>query len=103
RRLNELFARRIQVARGLVEDKDLRGRKNRPGDGQALLLAARKLDATLADEGVVTLGQLDDELLSIGSPRCVFDFGIGSIVSAVGDVVAHRSVEKKDVLLHDGE
>ena len=75
RRLNELLALCIEVAGGLVEDQDLGRRTNRPGYGQALLLAARELDATLADKRFVVLGQLDDELVGIGSPRGIFDLG----------------------------
>lgn len=43
RRLNELLAFRVQVARGLIEDKNLRSRENRPRNGQALLLPADSL------------------------------------------------------------
>src|SRR5439155_1597431 len=49
RRLNELLALGIQVARGLVENQDLGRRQDRPGNGQALLLAAREFDAALTD------------------------------------------------------
>ena len=59
RRLNELLAFRVEVARGLVENQDLRRRQDRPGNGQALLLAAGELDAALADEGLVLFRQLD--------------------------------------------
>jgi hypothetical protein len=90
-----LLALCIQVAGGLVQNEDLGRCKDRPCNGQALLLAARELDATLADIRLVPLGQLHDELVGIGSPCGIFYFGIGRIVVAVGDVVAHRPVEKK--------
>ena len=48
RRLNELLALGVQVAGGLVEDEDLGRRQDGPRDGQALFLAAGKLDSTLA-------------------------------------------------------
>ena len=52
--LNELLALGVEVARGFVEDEDLRRRQDRAGNGQSLLLAARELDAALADERVRT-------------------------------------------------
>src|SRR5207248_3110708 len=76
RRLDELLTLRVQVARRLVEDEDLRVREDRPGDGQPLLLAARELDAALADERFVALGQLDDELVGVGPPGRVFDLRV---------------------------
>ena len=54
RRLDELLAFGVEVARRLVEDEDLRRRQDRPGDGQPLLLAAGELDAALADERLVS-------------------------------------------------
>ena len=103
RRLNELLALRIQIAGRFVENQDLGRREDRPGDGQALLLAAGELDAALADERLVSLGQLHDELVGIGAPRGILHLRIGGIVAAVGDVVPHRPVEQKDVLLDDGQ
>ena len=44
----------------LVEDEDPRILEQHPGDGDALLLAARQLVAALADDRVVALGQLGD-------------------------------------------
>ena len=102
RRLDELLALRVQVAGGLVEDEDLGGGQERPGDGEALLLAARELDATLADERLVLVRQSDDELVRVGAPRGVFDVGVRRIPAAVGDVVLHRSIEQEDVLLDEG-
>src|SRR5690348_5760659 len=85
RRLYELLAFCVEVAGGLIEDQDLGRREDRPRNGQALLLAARELDAALADERLVLFGKLDDELVSIGAPRGVFNLVVGRIVPAVGD------------------
>jgi len=67
RGLNELFAFSVQVARGFVEDQNLWIREDRPSDGEALLLAARQLDAPLADKRLVPLRQPVDELIRIGA------------------------------------
>ena len=49
----------------------------------------------------VLIRQPLDELVRVGAPGGVFDLRIGGVVTAVGDVVANRSVEEEDVLLHD--
>ena len=42
--------------------------EQRPGDGQALALAARQQPAPLADHRVVALGQRGDEIVGLGGP-----------------------------------
>ena len=58
RRLDELLALGVEVAGGLVEDEDLRVGEDRAGDAEALPLPAGELEAALADERVVALGEL---------------------------------------------
>ena len=58
RRLDGGLVLVVEVAGGLVEDHDRRVLQQQPGDGQALLLAAAQPVATLADHGVVAVGQL---------------------------------------------
>ena len=45
----------------------------------------------------------DDELVRVGAASGVFDLGVRGIVPAIGDVLAHRSIEQKNFLLHDRE
>src|SRR5262249_39387710 len=45
--LDELLALGVEIAGRLVEDQDLRCRQDGAGDGQALALSARELDAAL--------------------------------------------------------
>jgi hypothetical protein len=51
-----LLALRVEIARGLVENQDLRRGEDRARDREPLLLTARELDAALADERLVALG-----------------------------------------------
>ena len=76
RRLNELLAFGVEVARGLVEDQDLRDGEDRARDGEPLLLAAGQLHAALADERLVLFGQLLDELVRVGAARGILDLGV---------------------------
>ena len=59
RSLDQLLALRVEIARGLVENQDLRRGQDRARDREPLLLAARQLDAALADERVVASGKLE--------------------------------------------
>src|SRR5260370_14099735 len=89
--LNELLAFGVQVARGLVEDQDLRRGEARSAlrDGQSLALAAGELDAALADERLVLLRKLDDEFVRVGAPGGVLYLGIRRFAATVRDVVPH--------------
>ena len=103
RRLNQLLALGVEIARRFVEDQDLRRGEDRARDGEPLLLAAGQLHAAFADEGVIALGQLLDEFVRVGASRRVLDLGSRRVVTAIRDVVACRAVEEEHVLLHDRE
>src|ERR1700733_10245713 len=51
---NALFRNGIDTGERVVENKDSRVSKDRAGDRNALLLAAREHDSTLADHGLQT-------------------------------------------------
>ncbi len=65
-RLDQAFALAVEVAGRLVEDEDRRVGQDGPGDRQPLPLAAAEPDPSLADEGVVAVGQVLDELVGVG-------------------------------------
>ena len=64
---NERLGLGVQGRGGLVEDQKRRVLQKRPGDGQTLALAAGQVGALLAKDGVVALGQADDEIMVSGS------------------------------------
>ncbi len=53
--LHDAFGLVIQGAGGLVQDQDARVGDQRPGDGDALALAAGQIAALLPDQGVIAL------------------------------------------------
>ena len=57
RLLDQHLRFRIEAGRRLVEDQDRRIGEEGARDGHALALAARQLDAALADQRLVALGQ----------------------------------------------
>ena len=73
---HQRLERRLHLALGfgverrgrLVEQQDRRVLQHGAGDGEPLALAARELDAVLADHGVVALGQRADEIVGGGAP-----------------------------------
>ena len=62
------FADRVEVRGGLVQDQDRRILQQGAGDRDALTLAARKLQAALADGRVVAIGQRLGKLVDV-APR----------------------------------
>src|SRR5664279_2403314 len=53
--------------------------------------ATRQLDAALAHQRAVALGQAQDELMRIGQPRRLFDRGQTRAGPGVGDVLGKRA------------
>src|SRR6266568_8940226 len=64
-RLDVLLGDGVQIGRRLVEDEDARVLEDDPGDGHALLLAARQPVSPLADDAVVALRQGLDEVVQV--------------------------------------
>ena len=88
----------IEAARRLVQQQRRRVSHQRPGDGDALPLAARQLPPRLADFRGVAVGQIDDEFVNTGSGGRFHDFLVGGVGMAVGDILPDRA-GKEDALL----
>src|SRR5215813_21868 len=101
--LDDALALVVERAGRLVEDQDARIGDERTGDGETLALAAGQARAALADDGVVTIGKLEDEVMGAGHLRSVN--GLFDRHRAVGerDVVAHRAVEQDALLRHHAD
>ena len=102
-RLHLAFGFRVQGRGRLVEQQDGGVLERRPGDGQALALAAGKLDALFADHGVVALGKGADERVGGGVTGGGDDLGVAGPGPAIGDVGPDRVVEKGDLLADQGD
>src|SRR5690606_28341466 len=99
---------RIKRRCRLVEDQDRRILQHHTRDRDALALAARQLDAALADLRVVAaasprIGDVDDEIMRGGAPGGVLDLGLAGASPAVADIVADRPVHQHGILAHDAE
>src|SRR6185312_5912157 len=98
--LDDAFALVVECAGRLIEDQDARIGDERAGDGDALALPAGQGRSAFADDGVVALGKLQDEIMRTREAGRRDDAlhrhrGIGE-----RDIVAHRAVEQH-VLLQD--
>jgi hypothetical protein len=71
--LNHLLALAVEARRRFVEDQHARVRENRARDRHTLTLTARQLDAALADDRVVAVGKLADELVAVRDAAGVLD------------------------------
>ena len=93
----------IDAAGGVVEDQDARVHQQRPGDSDALSLAATEGRAALAHGGVVALGKVADE--PVGG--CCFGggdhLGVVGVGLAEGDVVADGAAHQGGLLKHDAD
>ena len=88
----------VERAGRLVEEQDRRVLEDRPGDRDALALAARQPRAAVADDRVVAVGQRADEVVGVGRPGRGDDLGLGRVEPAVQDVLADRAAEQRRLL-----
>ena len=93
----------VDRGEGLVEDQDRSVAQERSRDRQALALAARELGPALADEGGIARRQGLDEGMGVGRARRGLDLGVLGVGLAEPQVLLDRAMEKRGVLLHEGD
>mmetsp|Transcript_5229 Transcript_5229/g.12748 ORF Transcript_5229/g.12748 Transcript_5229/m.12748 type:complete len:296 (+) Transcript_5229:142-1029(+) len=97
--LHEALARRVQGARGLVQDDDRRVLAERAGDRHALPLAARKHAPAVPDVRVVALREVLDELVGVCEAGRLLDLLPRAVAAAaVGNVVKDCAVKQHRLL-----
>ena len=94
-RLNFALGFGIDRGGGFVEDQDARVDQQRAGDRDALAFAAGEGLAALADEGIVAVGQLQDEFVGVGGAGGVDNLLPRGVGAAVGDVLGDGAVEQE--------
>ncbi len=100
RLLHEPLGLRVERTRRLVEQQNRRILEYRARQRDALALAAREARAALAEERVVALRQLAQELVGRGRDRGRFDLGIARARTSVADVFARARAEQHRLLRH---
>ena len=97
------FALGIETRGRFVEHEDPRIGENRPGDRDALALAAGQLHAALADDRVVLVIELLDELVTVRDACHFLDLLPRRVRPGERDVLGDRAVEQEVVLQHHAE
>ena len=92
--MNLLFRFGIESGGGFVEKKDGGVLQNRARDGEALLLPAGKEHPFVADDGVVLLRLLQDELVRVSHLRRGVNFFARRIKPAKKDIVVDGIVKQ---------
>src|SRR5215831_4061546 len=98
--LDDPLAFIIEGAGRFVEDKNTRVADQRAGNGDALTLATRQRRAALADDGVVTVRQIEDEIVGAGKRRRTDNPFQRHAGIDERNILAHRAVEQ-DILLQN--
>ena len=88
---------RVDARGEIVEQQHARVQRQRAGQHDALLLAARQAAAALGDDGVELVGQAVDEIGQLGGRDRLLEVRVGDGL-AEGDVLAQRQVEDDAVL-----
>src|SRR6185503_1426011 len=84
-------------------NQDVRVFENHAGNGDALLLAARKLQATLAYARGVAIGKLRDEIGELCAPCRLLDLSFARLGASIGDVEIDAVVKENGILRHDAD
>ena len=103
RALDGHFGGGIERRGGFVEDEDRRVLEEDAGDGDALLLSARELDAALAYHRIEPVGQARNHLVETGAPRRFHHRLVTGPELTIGDILANGAAEQEHILLHDAD
>ena len=101
--LQPVLILRVYIGGGFIQNHDGSILQDSPGNGDALLLAAGKTGTTLADDGVIALGQGENEVVATGFLRRSHHFLVGGIGASKLDVVFHRVGKEIDLLKYHGD
>ena len=91
----------VQGREGVVEQVDLRVVDERPGDRQALGLAAGDVRAALGDRRLQPFRQCGDEVLGLGDLQRPPELLVGGVRVAVAQVAGDGAGEQERLLRHD--
>ena len=103
RRVDLLLGGCVHRRRRVVEHEDARVGEHRARDRDALALTAGQREPTLADDGVVSLGERGDERVRAGDTGSGDDLVVGGVWTPVRDVGTHRVGEQERILEHDAD
>ena len=98
--LDEFFGLGVEGGGGFVENHDGRILEDGTCDAEALALPAAEFAAAVADDGLVAVFGLEDEVVGVGDTRSLFHLFGGGVLDAESDVVVYGVVEEDGVLVY---
>lgn len=99
--LDGVLSFRIHAGGGVVEDKETRIHEEGACDGDTLLLPSAERNAAFADDGVVAIGEIGDEVVSLSGASTELDLVESGVGFAVGDVIGNGGAEEESFLKND--
>ena len=96
--LDSQFGLGVHGGGGFIQDQDLGVGQYRTGDGNTLFLTAGQGAAGRAQDGIIALRHLTDEIMGVGLHRCADDFLTGGFRSGVGDIFRNGAVKQEGIL-----
>ena len=103
RLLDRVFGDRVERARRLVEDQDLRILQDHARDRKPLLLSAGELETAVADHRVIAVRLGGDKVREVRDIAGRVDLLLGRVLLGIEQVVPDRAVEEIAVLGHDAD
>src|SRR5262245_58045882 len=97
-RENLVLSVRVDRSCRIVQEQDRRVEEHGAGDGQSLTLADGEVEATLPQDGVKTVWQIGDEVISSGNACSLLDLSERCFRMAKGDVGGNGVAEEKRLL-----
>ena len=98
-----LFVFGVDIGGGFIQNDDGRVFQHGPGDGEPLAFAAGEGSSRLADDGVVALGQFQNEIVAAGLFRRRNHLIHGRVRLPEANVIGDGIVEQIYVLEHEAE
>src|SRR5580658_6763608 len=98
RLLDELFGGGIDAGRRFVKNQYRRVLQQSPRDAHSLFFADAEFDPAFADARIVTLRQLDDEIVAVGGARRGQKLLLARVEAPVKNIFSDRAVEQEGFL-----
>ena len=101
--LDQRFGFAVQAAGGFIQHQNARVLQDDSRQCDALFFAAAQAVAAFADDGVVAVGQVHDEVVDVGSAAGGFDLGLRGVQLGILQVGADGIVEQVGLLRHHAD
>ena len=88
----------VDAGSRIIEHKDTGIEQKCTSNSHTLLLTAGKRHTTLANPGIIAIGQGGDEVVQAGKLRCRDDLLCSGVGCTISDILAQRGVKEENIL-----